>query len=143
MPSSGHSCCFEECPNGSQDDLGSSLKATLKGRWLFPCFLTCANLLPTLHILPHFCVCFQKGEGQERAELVPKGGVPGRCEGSKAIKTGSNQQPPQPSSSCLSTLPTKPALEVLLASDTKRTHVCVSNHLIFLPPSPSLGIPDH
>lgn len=63
--------------------------------------------LPILCILPRFCVCFQKGEGQERAELVPKGGVSGRCEGFKIIKTSSNQQSPQLSSSCLSTLPPK------------------------------------
>lgn len=63
--------------------------------------------LPTLWLLPHLCVCFQKREGQERAELVPKGGVSGRCEGFKIIKTCSNQQCPQLSSSCLSILPTK------------------------------------
>lgn len=63
--------------------------------------------LPTLCILPHFYVCFQKGEGQERAELVPKGGVSGRCEDFKIIKTCRNQQSPQLNSSCLSTQPTK------------------------------------
>ena len=86
----------------------SSMKTTLrKGNGSFHLFEHVQIPLPILCILPHFCVCFQKGEGQERAELVPKGGVSGRCEDFKIIKTCSNQQSLQLSSSCLPMLSTK------------------------------------
>lgn len=64
----------------------SSVKAALKGRRLFPCLAHVRIPLPALCVLPHFYVCFQKGEGQERAELVQKGGVSGRCEDFRIIK---------------------------------------------------------
>lgn len=99
--------------------------------------------LPTLWLLPHFCVCFQKGEGQERAELVPKGGVSGRCEDFKIIKHVATSSALSGAAAASPPYLLKPALEVFLASETKQTHFCVSNHLIFLLPNPSLGIPDY
>lgn len=60
--------------------------------------------LPILYILLHFCVCFQKGEGQKKLILFQREVFFGRCEHFKIIKTCRNQQSPQLSSSCRSML---------------------------------------
>lgn len=129
----------------SKWQLGCLSRVLWKLHWKGPChiFEHVQIPLPTLCILPHFCVCFQEGEGQERAELVPKGGVSGRCEDFKIIKTCSNQQSLQLSSSCLSMLSTKACFGSVLGFRNWATRFCVSNHLIFLPLSPSLGIPNY
>ena len=57
-----------------------------KGGGSFHVFAHVRIPLPALCVLPHFYVCFQKGEGQERAKLVQKGGVSGRCEDFRIIK---------------------------------------------------------
>lgn len=114
-------------------------KLRWKGQWLFSYFWTCANSLANALYTSPFQGLLPEGKGQKRAELVPKGGVSGRCEDFKIIKACSNQQSPQLSNSCLPCFLLKPALQVFLAPETKRTHICVSHHLIFLPVKPITG----
>jgi hypothetical protein len=118
-------------------------KAILKGTMLFPYFWTCTNSLAyTLCTSPFLCLLSER-RGPKRAELVPKGGVSGRCEDFKIIKTCSNQQSPQLSSTCLSMRPTKPWIWKCSWLQKLSRPLCVSSHLIFLPLSPSLGIPNY
>lgn len=144
MLSEEHSCCSEECPNGNGDHSRDSGESCIyQGRGFLHTFEHVSIPLPTRCVLSHFCVCFERGEGQERAELGPKGGVSGRCAGFKKIKACSNQQSPQPSRAaavCQGCL-LKPVLGAFLAAETMGTHVCVSSHLIFLPLIHHWGFP--